>query len=59
MQHFSTPAHGHHARAHYNLHQLAATIPCGHLTAMKKLNLTKPLILHEKKSLITIYKTRY
>jgi hypothetical protein len=49
MQHFPTPAHGHHATAHYNLHQLAATIPCGHLTAMKKLNLTKPLIYMEKK----------
>jgi hypothetical protein len=33
----------------------AATIPCGHLTAMKKLNLTKPLILHGKKALLLFF----
>jgi hypothetical protein len=45
MQHF--PKHGPHATAHHTLHQLTAS-PCGHSTAMKKLNFTKPLILHEK-----------
>jgi hypothetical protein len=52
MQHFPTPAHGHHATAHYKTFTtllLAATIPCRHLTAMIKLNFTKPLILHGKK----------
>jgi hypothetical protein len=61
VQHFPAPAHGRHATAHHTLHQLAATSPCGHSTAMKKLNLTKPLILHEKKKkkLISYPRTRY
>jgi hypothetical protein len=51
MKHHPTPAHSRDATLHHTLHQLA---PCELSTTMKKLSLTKPIILHEKKTLIII-----
>jgi copper homeostasis protein CutC len=43
MQKLITTAHGLHTTAHPTINQLAATNPSEHLTALKKLDFTKPL----------------